>query len=153
MLPSPPGFIKAEISCNNKNPVWIFDCGAIDTMSYDACDFSTLTAPIKTVIRTANGGSSSVKGTGSIHISPTLKLKNCLYVPSLSHKLLSISHLTKELNCIVLIHPTFCLLQDIQTGKIIGRGSERAGLYFVDEVNQQGTATLTHGTVDRQAWL
>ncbi|VFQ73154.1 unnamed protein product [Cuscuta campestris] len=40
---------------------------------------------------------------------------------------------------------------DIQTGKIIGRGSERNGLYYVEEFDHYGTATLAHGTVDRQA--
>ena len=65
-----------------------------------------------------------VEDGGTIEISLTLKLSNCIYVPSLSHKLLSISHVTKELNCSVLMKPTFCILQDIRTGAIIGRGTE-----------------------------
>ena len=93
------------------------------------------------------------KGGGTIKISPTLKLKNCLYVPSLSHKLLSISHVTKELNCTVLMHPTFCIVQDIRTGMIIGRGTERSGLYYVEEVTQPGNVMLAHGTANREAWL
>src|SRR5207249_4767408 len=80
-------------------------------------------------------------------------LQNCLYVPSLSCKLLSLSHVTKELNCMVLIFPNFCLLQDIRSGKVIGRGTEKDGLYYVDEVAQQGTAALAHGTAGRQRWL
>ncbi|KAJ0495991.1 putative RNA-directed DNA polymerase [Helianthus annuus] len=42
---------------------------------------------------------------------------------------------------------------DIRTGRIIGRGTERQGLYYVDEVTQSGTVTLAHGTVEREAWL
>nr|GEX53022.1 putative ribonuclease H-like domain-containing protein [Tanacetum cinerariifolium] len=43
---------------------------------------------------------------------------------------------------------------DIRTGKIIGRGTERQGLYYVDEVvTQQGTVMLAHGSTDREAWL
>ncbi|KAJ0466424.1 putative RNA-directed DNA polymerase [Helianthus annuus] len=51
------------------------------------------------------------------------------------------------------MHPTFCILQDIRTGVIIGRGTKRQGLYYVDEVNQPGTAMLAHGTLEREAWL
>nr|GEX00746.1 putative ribonuclease H-like domain-containing protein [Tanacetum cinerariifolium] len=52
------------------------------------------------------------------------------------------------------MHPTFCILQDIRTGKIIGRSTERQGLYYVDEVvTQQGTVMLAHGSTDREAWL
>ncbi|XP_071718218.1 uncharacterized protein [Rutidosis leptorrhynchoides] len=42
---------------------------------------------------------------------------------------------------------------DIRTGKIVGRGTERDGLYYVDEVTQDGTTMLAHGTPNRQAWL
>ncbi|KAJ0765088.1 putative RNA-directed DNA polymerase transcription factor C3H family [Helianthus annuus] len=42
---------------------------------------------------------------------------------------------------------------DIRTGTIIGRGTERQGLYYVDEVAQQGTVMLAHGTIKREAWL
>lgn len=80
---------------------------------------------MKTYIQTANGGKMDVKTGGTIKISPTLKLSNRLYVPTLSHKLLSVSHVTKELNCSVLMQPTFCMLQDIRMGVIIGRGTER----------------------------
>ena len=137
----------------NLSKKWLLDCGATDTMSYDLSDFKTTTKPTKTHIQTANGGCSKVEGAGRIDISPSLKLTNCLYVPSLSSKLLSISHVTKELNCTVLMHPSFCLLQDILTRRIIGRGTEHEGLYYVDEVNQQGSAMLAHGTVNRQIWL
>ncbi|KAJ0615698.1 putative RNA-directed DNA polymerase [Helianthus annuus] len=39
------------------------------------------------------------------------------------------------------------------TGMIIGRGTERQGLYYVDEVTQHGTVMLAHGTPSREAWL
>ena len=95
-----------------------------------------------------------VSGSGTIEISPTLKLSNCLYVPKLSHKLMSISHVIKERNCTLLMHPNFCVLQDTRTNRIIGRGTERQGLYYVDEITQQdGTAMLAHDSADREAWL
>ena len=117
-------------------------------MSYDLTDFHVFTEPRKSSIQMANGDLALVKSAGSINFSSNLKLTNCLYIPNLSHKLLSISHVTKELNCVVLMHPTFCILQDIRTGKIIGRGTERDGLYYVDEVDLQGSAMLAHGTIE-----
>ncbi|XP_047938594.1 uncharacterized protein LOC125186283 [Salvia hispanica] len=40
-----------------------------------------------------------------------------------------------------------------KTGTIVGRGTGRYGLYYVDEIAQQSTAMLTHGLTDRQIWL
>jgi len=76
-------------------------------MTFELSDIKTRPKPKLNHIKTANGGIVPVKGAGSIEISPTLKLSNCLYVPFLSHKLLSISHVTKELNCTSLMHPPF----------------------------------------------
>lgn len=90
------------------------------------------------------------KGTVSIKLTPSLTLKYCLYATTLSHKLLSISYLTKEPNCTVPIHPIFCRPQDVQTRKIVGCGSERDGFYFVDEVDQHGAVALAHGTIGRE---
>ena len=90
---------------------------------------------------------------GSLSLSPQLNLKKCLYIPSLSYKLLSVSQVTRELDCVVLMYSQFCLLQDIHTKEIIGRGTEHNGLYYVDEVTHQGSVLLAHGTVDRQVWL
>lgn len=52
----------------------------------------------------------------------------------------------------VLMFSDFCLLQDIQSGKVIGRGTERDGLYYVDEV-AHGNAMLAQESVERQRWL
>lgn len=51
------------------------------------------------------------------------------------------------------MYPSFCLIQDIQTVRIIGRGTEKGGLYYVDEVIQQGIATLAHEAATRQILL
>ncbi|GJV65038.1 putative ribonuclease H-like domain-containing protein [Tanacetum coccineum] len=51
------------------------------------------------------------------------------------------------------MQPTFCILQDIRTGAIIGRGTERQGLYYVDELTTSGTVMLAHRSSEREAWL
>ena len=59
---------------------------------------------------------------------------------------MSISHVTKELNGTLLMHPDFCILQDIRTRRILGHGTENKGLYYVDEIAQQGSVMLAHGS-------
>ncbi|GKE68076.1 putative ribonuclease H-like domain-containing protein, partial [Tanacetum coccineum] len=38
-------------------------------------------------------------------------------------------------------------------GAIIGRGTERQGLYYVDELTASGTVMLALGTSERETWL
>nr|XP_043611991.1 uncharacterized protein LOC122583676 [Erigeron canadensis] len=92
------GFV-ARSDHSKSNGSWIFDCGATDTMTSDISDFSIFSKPKRTHIQAANYGKMDVMNGGSVMISPNIRLTNCLYVPSLSYKLLSISHVTKELNC------------------------------------------------------
>ena len=76
-------------------------------------------------------------------------------MPSLSHKLLPVSQITKELNCAVLIYPTFCLIQNILTKEIIGRGTKRGGLYYMEDFGI-GRANHVSSTNDRNKaniWL
>jgi len=65
-------------------------------------------------------------------ISPAiaLSLSHTLLVPSLSHKLLFLSPITKALNCVMLIYHMFCFIQDILTKKIIRCDTERGALLY-----------------------
>uniref|UniRef100_A0A803LY61 Retroviral polymerase SH3-like domain-containing protein n=1 Tax=Chenopodium quinoa TaxID=63459 RepID=A0A803LY61_CHEQI len=51
---------------------------------------------------------------------------------------------------------TFCVPThengDSQTGKIIGRGTEENGLFYVDQMSHQGSAALVRGSVEHQLW-
>uniref|UniRef100_A0A803KSV8 Reverse transcriptase Ty1/copia-type domain-containing protein n=1 Tax=Chenopodium quinoa TaxID=63459 RepID=A0A803KSV8_CHEQI len=82
-------------------------------------------------IQTANGEYIPVTQAGKIDVTSDIHLNNCLLIPSLTHKLLS----------------------DALTGEIIGRGTERGGLYYVDEVAQQGNALLAYGSPKNQLWM
>lgn len=103
-------------------------------MSFDPSDFVSHSRPIKSHVETASGEMVPVHGGGTITVTPNITLPHCLFVPSLSTKLLFVSQITRELDCVVLMYPSFCILQDIRTGTIIGRGTETGGLYYVDAV-------------------
>jgi hypothetical protein len=70
----------------------------------------------------ANGSLSKVVGLGTTHLSPNIELLSVLHVPGFPFNLLSISKITKALNCLVSFHPSLCIFQDLKTRKMIGIG-------------------------------
>ena len=80
-------------------------------------------------------------------VSPSLSLSNTLLVPSLSNKLMFVGQVTEELNCVTLMYHTFCLLQDILTKEIIGRGSKKGGLYYMDDFSSGQAHHMHHASI------
>ncbi|CAN6586683.1 unnamed protein product [Malus baccata var. baccata] len=130
------------------NTGWILDSGATDHMTYDRTLFQSMKDSHRKCVATANGTTAAVLGAGTVSLTPSLPLHNCLLVPSLSHHLLSVPQVTEQLDCVVVMYHSFCLLQDIQTKEIIGRGTKREGLYYVDDV-VLGRAHLVHSSRNR----
>ena len=96
-------------------------------MTFDAQDFCQHTTLRQTNIVNANDTISSVQEAGTVMLSPTLSLSNTLFVPSISHKLLFVSQITKDLNCTTLMYLDFILIQDILMKEIIGHGTKKGG--------------------------
>lgn len=92
---------------------------------------------------------------GTVELSSSLSLSNTLLVPSLSTKLLLVSQLTEQLNCCVLIYPSFCLLQDIHTKEILGRGTKKWELYNIDDFSPDVANSVMHpfDSKQKQIWL
>ena len=65
-----------------------------------------------------------VKGSGTTHATSTMHLHNVLYGLGFPTNLLSISAITKALNCDVFFYPYHCVFQDLCTGQRIGLGRE-----------------------------
>jgi hypothetical protein len=59
-----------------------------------------------------------------------MTLNHVLYIPSFKCNLLSISRLTKALQCSVMFFPSFCVLQGLKSKKLIGMGELHNGLYY-----------------------
>lgn len=79
----------------------------------------------------ADGSASRVLGSGSVAVTPSISLSNVLSLPHFSFNLLSVSKLTRALNCCVSFYPTHCTFQDLTTKAIIGRGLVADGLYIL----------------------
>jgi hypothetical protein len=73
----------------------------------------------------------------------SMPLLSVLHVPSFPINLLSISCITKELNCDVVFFPTWCLFQELGNGKkILGTGIMRDDLYYLDDKSSPVAAAV-----------
>ena len=59
----------------------------------------------------------------------SLSIDNVLYVPGSPFNLLSISRLTRSLDCVISFTKDSVTLQDRSSGRMIGTGCESHGLY------------------------
>lgn len=71
-------------------------------------------------------------------------------MPSFQLNLLSASKVTKSSNCCVILFPDFCVLQDLATGKMIGRGKQSGGLYYMSPVHT--SLTVCHTSNPDTTW-
>ena len=116
-----------DLSCEP----WIIDSGASDHMTGSRrllTSYSPCTHPRS--VKIANGSMLTILGTGTVELSPTLCLKNVLYVPKFSCNLLSISQLTAEQNLTAIFNSASCQFQDQTSGQVIGSAREFSGLYY-----------------------
>ena len=68
---------------------------------------------------------------GTVHFNDMLYLHNVLYLPEFSFNLISITKLTKSLNCQLIFDDKHCLIQDINTLRRIGTAEVSNGLYVL----------------------
>ena len=66
--------------------------------------------------------------------TPSIPLTPVLSLPNFSFNLMSVSKLTRALECYISFFPDFCLFQDLMTKQIIGRCREYGGLYILDPI-------------------
>ena len=112
---------------------WVIDFGATYHMTGNSSLLFTFQSqPSPSNVTLADGSHSCVLGSGIIVPTPSIPLTSVLSLPNFSFNLMSISKLTRALKCYILFFPDFCLLQDLMTKQIIGRGRESRGLYILD---------------------
>nr|CAN76133.1 hypothetical protein VITISV_036298 [Vitis vinifera] len=111
---------------------WILDSGASDHLSGNKDLFSSITTTSALPnVTLANGSQTVAKGIGLALPLPSLPLTSILYTPECLFNLISISKITRTLNCSITFSDKFVTLQDRSTGKTIGIGRESQGLYHL----------------------
>ena len=88
---------------------------------------------VNSKIRIADDSLLPVAGKGSICLSNSIILESVLHVPKLSCNLLFVSKLTKASNCCAKFLPSYCVFQELSSGKTIGSAKECEGLYYFAE--------------------
>lgn len=112
---------------------WIIDSGASDHMTGASSFFSSYSVCSgKDKVCIADGSYSSIVDKGNIPVTPSLPLSSVLHVSKFTLNLLSVSHLTKSINCNITFFPSHCVFQDLGSRRTIGRGHEDNGLYILD---------------------
>lgn len=122
-------------STSNQVPqqVWLTGSGATNHMTHDLNNLSFATPyPQHGIVQTANG-----EGLPIIHIGNTvlrtpyqsINLHYVLYVPKLSHNLLSVHKICLDNNCWLIFDAYYFWIQDKVTGRILFKGHCNNGLH------------------------
>lgn len=130
---------------------WIIDSGATEHITCDGTMLKNQTgigssAPVKI----PNGEKVPVMGVGDISLPNGLKLNGVLNIPDFKCNLLSVSRLTRDLNCALIFFPDFCVMQDLPSRTLIGVGRHCDGLYCLEPMVTEGMAMSV--TVDSTTW-
>ena len=108
---APPGNSFACLTQSSHSESWIFDSGASDHISGNKNLFSTLHSPyVSSTITLANGSQTMIKGIGESKPLSSLPLVSILYAPECPFNLMSISKLSKQINCRVIFDPDSVLV-------------------------------------------
>ncbi|RVW89607.1 Retrovirus-related Pol polyprotein from transposon RE2 [Vitis vinifera] len=111
---------------------WILDFGASDHISGNKHIFSSITTiSALPTVTLDNGSQTMAKGIGLAHPLPSLPLHSVLYAPECPFNLISINKITRTFNCSITFSDKSVILQDRNTGKMIGIGHESQGLYHL----------------------
>ena len=128
-----PYSISLNASDTSYDKPWITDSGATDHMTFESSLFITYSpCPSTRKVVTADGSLTTVAGIGDVQINSSLTLKNVLHVPKLSTNLISIHKLTHDLCCQFTFDDTYCIFQEKDSGKTIGRAKEQNCLYYLE---------------------
>ena len=116
------------------NTEWDIDSGASKHVTGISSLFKTYTPHAHSeTIQTVDGTSQPIHGVGSVECTPSLCISSVLHVPSFPVNLLSVSSLVDQFKCIVIFDENLCIFQEKRTGRVIGTGVRRNGLWFINQ--------------------
>ena len=127
------GSIFTTLSANKTvTKPWIIDSGVSDHMTGDITTFDKYRSYNEgATVWIADGSFSIMASIGSVIISKEIRLDSVLFVPKLDYNLLSISKITKDLNCVTKFSQNVCDFQVLNSGKAIGNAKMSAWLYLL----------------------
>lgn len=122
---------STQVKIEKRKKNWIVDSGAICHMTYKLDKLCHASSCLDKRVHLSNGDVAQVSHTGCYSTIDERVLDDVLVVPAFKHNLLSVSKLTRQLNCSVNFFPEFFVLQDLSNGKVKGMGKEIDGLCYL----------------------
>ncbi|RVW43520.1 Retrovirus-related Pol polyprotein from transposon TNT 1-94 [Vitis vinifera] len=143
-----PGNASACLTHTSSLGPWILDSGASDHLSGNKDLFSsiTTTSDLPTVTL-ANGSQTVAKGIGLALPLPSLPLTSVLYTPECPFNLISISKITRTLNCSITFSDKFGDLAGPEYGEDDWHRTDNAREYF----SAQFTSFMSHHGILHQS--
>ncbi|KAK0581116.1 hypothetical protein LWI29_010174 [Acer saccharum] len=111
---------------------WIIDSGVTDHISSLSnlffrknknCSLPPVLLP--------SGEKANIVAKGSLPLNYVCYLHDVLCLPTFKVDLMSVSRLTRGLNCSITFFPYWCVLQDLAMRRMIGLGKQRDKLYYL----------------------
>lgn len=135
-----------------ENKSWVIDTGATDHISCEINKLSNVILDPKIPpVQIPNGATINVHALGQVSLSKRLILENVLGVPDFCFNLLSVSKLTRDLNCALIFWSDLCVIQDLHSMTPIGVGRMRNGLYYL-EPRGEGKALVANHSKSSDLW-
>ena len=151
------GILRA--TCNTlSSKSLIIDSGATHHVSHDRSLFVSLSENFSDKsVTLPTGPDIKIAGIGQVRLNECLVLNNVLYIPDFRLNLLSVSQLTKDLNCRVIFDEVSCMIQDPIKGLTIGNGEQINNLYVLDRdsiavPDAEGMSYSVNVVVDTTLW-
>ena len=122
-----------NLTQNSLNSKWILDSGSTDHITGNKNLLNNYKKiETKQFVIVANGEKMEILGNGSISLL-SRKISNVLHVNNCTSNLLSISKITRDLNCEITFTSKNVIFQELITKNIIGEGFLENGLYILSE--------------------
>jgi transposase InsO family protein/copper chaperone CopZ len=118
-------------SCRHQKE-WVIDSGASKHVMGISSSFKAYIPHTHyEFVQIADGSSQRIHGVGSIECTPSLSSSSVLHVPSFPVNLISVSSIIDQFKCTVTFDENTCVFQEKGTGRRIGTGVRRDGLWFI----------------------
>ncbi|CAL1359030.1 unnamed protein product [Linum trigynum] len=117
---------------SGKSLRWMLDSAAFNHMTHHRSAFGTLRPISPMSLQVANGATLPVQGAGTASTG-SVSLPDTLYVPQLVPNLVSVGKLTED-GCDVVFDYAGCVVQDRETGRVLGTGSKVGRSFILDDL-------------------
>ena len=145
----------SQFSVATSKKIWILDSGATRHICSNMDAFSKLRPVSNTSVTLPNSARICVGFSGDVMLSPSLILKDVLFVPQFNFNLISISCLIND-NLMPRIMVTFLddkfILQDAATKRMIGKGNKHEGLYVLNTDSSFDLCSVLINQVSTRIW-